>query len=157
MGIWIELSIFGLVFLFAWHQFHDLKKEKEKRMMKRQPEPEPEPAPSQSTSLLTSAAPRALNDPLTELTTSAERAVVLAMGGPCAMPLAARAHCQGRQLHLHAVWGDPLRPGPWVQATASKVLSSDHQEALHQAVVLGEFVAEQLQAQGALCATPRLE
>lgn len=153
MGIWIELSIFGLVFLFAWHQFHDLKKEKEKRMMKRPPKP----APPQSTSLLTSAAPRALNDPLTELTTTAERAVVLAMGGPCAMPLAAHAHCKDRQLHLHAVWGDPLRPGPWVQATATKVLSSDHQEALNQAALLGEFVAGQLQAQGALCATPRLE
>jgi hypothetical protein len=27
MGIWIELGIFGLVFVFAWHQMRDLKKE----------------------------------------------------------------------------------------------------------------------------------
>jgi hypothetical protein len=28
MGIWIELGIFGLVFVFAWHQMRDLKKER---------------------------------------------------------------------------------------------------------------------------------
>ena len=28
MGIWIELGIFGLVFVFAWHQLRDLKKER---------------------------------------------------------------------------------------------------------------------------------
>jgi hypothetical protein len=28
MGIWIELGVFGLVFLFAWHQFRDLKAER---------------------------------------------------------------------------------------------------------------------------------
>lgn len=31
MGMWIELFVFGLVFLFAWHQFRDLKKERMKR------------------------------------------------------------------------------------------------------------------------------
>jgi hypothetical protein len=31
MGIWIEMGVFGLVFVFALHQFHDLKKEKLKR------------------------------------------------------------------------------------------------------------------------------
>jgi len=31
MGIWIELGVFGLVFIFALHQWHDLKKEKLKR------------------------------------------------------------------------------------------------------------------------------
>ena len=31
MGIWIELGIFGLVFVFAWHQLSDLKKERLKR------------------------------------------------------------------------------------------------------------------------------
>ncbi len=31
MGIWIELGIFGLVFVFAWHQMRDLKKERLKR------------------------------------------------------------------------------------------------------------------------------
>ena len=31
MGIWIELGVFLLVFVFAIHQFHDLKQEKRKR------------------------------------------------------------------------------------------------------------------------------
>ena len=31
MGIWIELGVFGLVFVFALHQWHDLKKEKLRR------------------------------------------------------------------------------------------------------------------------------
>jgi hypothetical protein len=31
MGIWIELGVFLLVFVFAAHQMHDLKKEKRKR------------------------------------------------------------------------------------------------------------------------------
>ena len=31
MGMWIELFVFGLVFLCAWHQFRDLKREKKKR------------------------------------------------------------------------------------------------------------------------------
>ena len=31
MGIWIELGVFGVVFVFALHQWHDLKKEKLKR------------------------------------------------------------------------------------------------------------------------------
>ncbi len=31
MGMWIELGVFGLVFVFALHQFHDLKKEQLKR------------------------------------------------------------------------------------------------------------------------------
>lgn len=36
MGIWLELGVFGLVFLFAIHQFHDLKQEKKKRELLRQ-------------------------------------------------------------------------------------------------------------------------
>jgi hypothetical protein len=31
MGMWIELGVFGLVFVFAWHQLRDLKKERIKR------------------------------------------------------------------------------------------------------------------------------
>lgn len=31
MGMWIELFVFGLVFVFAWHQFRDLKREKARR------------------------------------------------------------------------------------------------------------------------------
>ena len=40
MGIWIELGVFALVFVFAIHQWHDLKKEKAKREAARQnPDP----------------------------------------------------------------------------------------------------------------------
>jgi hypothetical protein len=35
MGIWIELGIFLLVFVFALHQFYDLKKERLKRERER--------------------------------------------------------------------------------------------------------------------------
>ena len=31
MGMWIELGVFGLVLVFAWHQLRDLKKERLKR------------------------------------------------------------------------------------------------------------------------------
>ena len=31
MGMWIELGVFGMVFVFAWHQLRDLKKERLKR------------------------------------------------------------------------------------------------------------------------------
>lgn len=34
MGIWIELFVFALVFLFAWHQFRDLRREREIREKK---------------------------------------------------------------------------------------------------------------------------
>jgi hypothetical protein len=36
MGIWIELGVFALVFVFAIHQWNDLKKEKAKREAARQ-------------------------------------------------------------------------------------------------------------------------
>jgi hypothetical protein len=36
MGMWLELGVFGLVFVFAIHQFHDLKQEKKKRELLRQ-------------------------------------------------------------------------------------------------------------------------
>lgn len=32
LGIWIELGVFLLVFVFAAWQFHDLRREKEKRL-----------------------------------------------------------------------------------------------------------------------------
>ena len=40
MGIWIELGVFMLVFVFAAHQMHDLKKEKKKREEVREREEE---------------------------------------------------------------------------------------------------------------------
>lgn len=38
MGIWIELGVFLLVFVFAMHQWHDLKQEKKKRMNRQEKE-----------------------------------------------------------------------------------------------------------------------
>jgi hypothetical protein len=38
MGIWIELGVFALVFVFAIHQFHDLKQEKKKRELQQSEE-----------------------------------------------------------------------------------------------------------------------
>ena len=51
MGIWIELGVFLLVFVFAAHQMHDLKKEKKKReaemeSQKAKPLSEVDPNPS---------------------------------------------------------------------------------------------------------------
>jgi hypothetical protein len=43
MGIWIELGIFLLVFVFALHQFHDLKKERLKRELQRERERKDDP------------------------------------------------------------------------------------------------------------------
>jgi hypothetical protein len=40
VGIWIELGVFLLVFVFAAWQFHDLKREKEKRLARQAAERE---------------------------------------------------------------------------------------------------------------------
>ncbi len=44
MGMWIELWVFGLVFLFAWHQFRDLKRERLKREQKQREEQQSAPS-----------------------------------------------------------------------------------------------------------------
>jgi hypothetical protein len=38
MGLWIELGVFVLVFVFAIHQMRDLKNEKKKREDAKQPD-----------------------------------------------------------------------------------------------------------------------
>lgn len=43
MGIWIELGVFLLVFVFAIHQFHDLKKAKREREAAKADAPDPPP------------------------------------------------------------------------------------------------------------------
>jgi hydroxymethylbilane synthase len=90
-----------------------------------------------------------LNDPITELCTTAERAVSRTMGGSCSMPLAAHAQCHGQEMHIHAVWGDPEQVGHLIHARASQSLDMDHALALSQVRALGESVAARLQAQGA--------
>jgi hypothetical protein len=41
MGIWIELGVIALVFVFAAHQWHDLKKEKQKRELNKSEKEQP--------------------------------------------------------------------------------------------------------------------
>ena len=50
VGIWIELGVFLLVFVFAAWQFHDLKREKQKRLAASEASARHgQPAPVQST------------------------------------------------------------------------------------------------------------
>ena len=48
MGIWLELGVFLLVFVFAIHQFHDLKQEKRKRAAALRDKAEPPQLTSQT-------------------------------------------------------------------------------------------------------------
>ncbi|MBP7565672.1 MAG: hydroxymethylbilane synthase [Burkholderiaceae bacterium] len=80
----------------------------------------------------------------TWLRTAAERAVSLALGGSCSMPLAAHATLTSGQLHLRAAWGDPERPGVLLQAEATRAVPD-----LAAAAALGTGVAADLRDQGA--------
>jgi hydroxymethylbilane synthase len=91
---------------------------------------------------------------------SAERAVSRAMGGSCSMPLAAHATWVDGVLELHAAWGDPedavegqaqlaAAPRPLVLAHLSEAVQS-----LEQAAALGQRVAAQLCAGGAVSLRP---
>jgi hydroxymethylbilane synthase len=94
----------------------------------------------------------------TWLAVTAERTVSRAMGGSCSMPLAAFVTAgPGHALQLDAAWGDPVGavstdggalPAPLVQVQQSaEVRSFDEAEAL------GEAVAAQLRAGGAVWAS----
>ena len=94
----------------------------------------------------------------TWLAVTAERTVSRAMGGSCSMPLAAFVTAgSGHVLQLDAAWGDPVSevttdgaalPAPLVQVQQSaEVRSFDEAEAL------GEAVAAQLRAGGAVWAS----
>ena len=76
---------------------------------------------------------------------TAERAVSRSMGGSCSMPLAAFATWSGGQLHIAAAWGDAEQPAPLVTAHAQAAVTD-----LASAAVLGEQVAAQLRAGGAV-------
>jgi len=99
----------------------------------------------------------------TWLAVTAERTVSRSMGGSCSMPLAAfvtRAE-SGGAMQLSAAWGDPASaeaslvasgvlaaaPAPLVQAQQSAVVNN-----FQQAEALGEAVAAQLRAGGAVWA-----
>ena len=98
----------------------------------------------------------------TWLAVTAERTVSRAMGGSCSMPLAAftRGPATGAGdagMLLQAVWGDPVMADnasnntskPLVYAQKTAVVSN-----FAEAEALGEAVAAQLQASGAVWATP---
>lgn len=80
----------------------------------------------------------------TWLATAAERAVSLAMGGSCSMPLAAHAQWLDGELQLRAEWGDQDVKGAIVHAQ-----SNGPADGLPAAQALGWQVAQALQAGGA--------
>lgn len=69
---------------------------------------------------------------------SAERAVSLALGGSCSVPLAAYAELQGSQLWLRAAWGD-IDSGQLIRAEQQTEVTT-----VAQAHALGLAVAQQL-------------
>ncbi len=102
-----------------------------------------------------------LADMPTWLAVTAERTVSRAMGGSCSMPLAAftRGPLSGvaeTGMLLQAAWGDPvavdaaagLKPSPLVYAQRTSQVAS-----FKQAEALGEAVAAQLRAGGAVWAS----
>ena len=104
---------------------------------------------------------KTLADMPTWLAVTAERTVSRAMGGSCSMPLAAftRGPASGADSHgnpamlLQAAWGDPAsieagRISPLVHAHHTAVVTT-----FAQAEALGEAVAAQLRAGGAVWAT----
>ncbi|MBC7445822.1 MAG: hydroxymethylbilane synthase [Polaromonas sp.] len=100
-----------------------------------------------------------LADPPTWLAVTAERTVSRAMGGSCSMPLAAFVTA-GRHgaLQLNAAWGDPATanaPGGALAAPPAPLVRAQLDALVHtfaQAEALGEAVAAQLRAGGAVWA-----
>jgi hydroxymethylbilane synthase len=102
-----------------------------------------------------------LADQTTWLAVTAERTVSRAMGGSCSMPLASfttgGASARDQQMRLRAAWGDPasaesgsdLPLAPLVHAEQSAVVRS-----FAEAEALGEAVAAQLRAGGAVWKAP---
>ena len=92
-----------------------------------------------------------LNHLPTAVQVYAERGVSRTMGGSCSMPLAAHATWHQETLTLHAAWGDPQAPNaPLIQAEGSCTLALSASDVLAQATALGQSVAQQLIAQGAV-------
>lgn len=82
---------------------------------------------------------QALNDTSTQACITAERAVSLALGGSCSVPLAAYATLSGEQLHIDALVATP---------DGKQVLRANTQGPIQQAEQLGLQVAEQLKQAG---------
>jgi hydroxymethylbilane synthase len=86
----------------------------------------------------------------TWLTVTAERAVSRCMGGSCSMPLAAYGRFEGDILHMDAAWGDMEGDKGLVRVQASASVTD-----FASATALGEQLAAQLQAAGAVPAAPK--
>jgi hydroxymethylbilane synthase len=92
-----------------------------------------------------------LNDITTAAAVYAERGVSRAMGGSCSMPLAAHATIHDGTLTIHAAWGDHLNAGaPLIHAHDQTRLDLHSPDVLAVASAVGESVARQLIAQGAV-------
>ena len=92
----------------------------------------------------------------TWLAVTAERTVSRAMGGSCSMPLAAfvRPPLAGGAMQLEAAWGDPGPDGQGQDgASLVRVRAQTQVEDFVQAQALGEQVAAQLRAGGAVWAS----
>ena len=82
----------------------------------------------------------ALNDPISYACLQAERALSLALGGDCKMPIAAYAHCDNGNLYLKSMVGD---------AAGRKIIRDERHGTVAQSEQLGIAAADALLAQGA--------
>ncbi|MDP3797314.1 MAG: hydroxymethylbilane synthase [Polaromonas sp.] len=93
----------------------------------------------------------------TWLAVTAERTVSRAMGGSCSMPLAAYTEGPAAEgMQLHAAWGDPATadaPAGQPLAPLVRVQKTALVRSFAEAEALGEAVAAQLRAGGAVWAT----
>lgn len=90
----------------------------------------------------------------TWLAVTAERTVSRAMGGSCSMPLAAFVTAgPGDALQLNAAWGDPAGAGAAQATPLVQVQKTAQVRNFDEAEALGEAVAAQLRAGGAVWAS----
>ena len=96
----------------------------------------------------------------TWLAVTAERTVSRAMGGSCSMPLAAFTHfsdCEaGQVMQLQAAWGETVEPDVAAHLPPTPLVRAEQAAVVRDfadAEALGEAVAAQLRAGGAVWAT----
>lgn len=82
----------------------------------------------------------ALDHPETRAAVSAERALMVALGGSCRTPVGGHAQVQGQRLVLHALVGRP---------DGTDLLRGRHEDDVAHAVAVGQRAAEDLLARGA--------
>jgi hydroxymethylbilane synthase len=103
----------------------------------------------------------ALADEATWLAVTAERTVSRAMGGSCSMPLASfttGTAAKGEQtMRLRAAWGDPASAESGSALSLAPLVHAEHSALVRsfaEAEALGETVAAQLRAGGAVWKAP---